>query len=248
MCIRDRTTPIAATAGGKALTPEESDNLSFGIVWDVTDSFNITVDAYQIELSDRIALTGNFSLTDAQRAQLIADKVPGASDMDTFKFFANDFDTTTEGIDLVATYSAEMMGGVTDFSFVYNETDTEVDKSTLLSENRIGSLEALLPETRWNLSAVHNVGDYTIVARYMHVGESDYYDFPDIVQLDSQSQLDIEVTQDFGNIAVTIGAENITDEYPEKDTGVTCCGAVYPEFAPLGFMGAFYYLRLGMEF
>ena len=82
----------------------------------------------------------------------------------------------------------------------------------------------------------------------MHVGESDYYDFPDIVQLDSQSQLDIEVTQDFGNIALTLGAENITDEYPEKDTGVTCCGAVYPEFAPLGFMGAFYYLRLGMEF
>jgi len=242
------TTPIAATAGGKALTPEESDNLSFGVVWDVTDSFNITIDAYQIELSDRIALTGNFSLTAAQRAQLIADKVPGASDMDTFKFFANDFDTTTEGIDLVATYSAEMMGGVTDFSFVYNETDTEVDKSTLLDEDRIGSLEALLPETRWNLTAVHNVGDYTIVARYMHVGESDYYDFPDIVQLDSQSQLDIEVTQDFGNIALTLGAENITDEYPEKDTGVTCCGAVYPEFAPLGFMGAFYYLRLGMEF
>ena len=247
------TNPISATAGGKALQPEESDNLSFGIVWDVTDAFNVTVDAYEIEIKDRIALTGNFSLTDSQRAALVAAKVPGASDMQTFRFFTNDFDTTTEGIDVVATYSTEMMGGLTDFTFVYNETDTEVDNSSLISASRINALEALLPENRWNLSAVHNVGEWTILARYMHVGESEYYyglndlGNPDITTLDDQQQLDLEFTRDMGTYQFTIGAENITDEYPEKDTGVTCCGAIYPEFAPLGFMGAFYYIRLGMD-
>ena len=240
------TNPIAVTAGGAALQPEESDNLSFGLVWDVTDALNVTIDAYEIEITDRIALTGNFSLSDAQRAALVAAKVPGASDMQTFRFFTNDFDTTTDGIDVVATYSTELMGGVTDFTFVYNETDTEVDRSTLLSASRINALEALLPESRWNLSAVHNVGDWTILARYMYVGESEYYyglndlGNPDITTLDDQSQLDLEFTRDFGNYQITLGAENITDEYPEKDTGVTCCGAIYPEFAPLGFMGAFY--------
>ena len=169
------TNPIAVTAGGAALQPEESDNLSFGLVWDVTDALNVTIDAYEIEITDRIALTGNFSLSDAQRAALVAAKVPGASDMQTFRFFTNDFDTTTDGIDVVATYSTELMGGVTDFTFVYNETDTEVDRSTLLSASRINALEALLPESRWNLSAVHNVGDWTILARYMYVGESEYY-------------------------------------------------------------------------
>ena len=247
------TNPISATAGGKALEPEESDNLSFGVVWDVTDSLNVTVDAYEIEIKDRIALTGNFSLTDSQRAALVAAKVPGASDMQTFRFFTNDFDTTTEGIDVVATYSTEMMGGLTDFTFVYNETDTEVDNSSLISASRINALEALLPENRWNLSAVHNVGDWTILARYMHVGESEYYyglndlGNPDITTLDDQQQLDLEFTRDMGTYQFTIGAENITDEYPEDGTGVTCCGAIYPEFAPLGFMGAFYYIRLGMD-
>ena len=247
------TNPISVSAGGASLQPEESDNLSFGVVWDVTDALNVTVDAYSIEISDRIALTGNFSLTDAQRATLVANKVPGASDMGTFRFFANDFDTTTEGIDVVATYSAEMMGGVTDFTFVYNETETEVDRSTLIDSDRIGALEALLPESRWNLSAVHNIGDWTILARYMYVGESDYYSgvlasgAADITTLDDQSQLDLEFTRDFGNYQITLGAENITDDYPEKGTGVTCCGADYPEFAPLGFMGAFYYLRVGID-
>ena len=140
------TNPISATAGGKALQPEESDNLSFGVVWDVTDALNVTVDAYEIEIKDRIALTGNFSLTDSQRAALVAAKVPGASDMQTFRFFTNDFDTTTEGIDVVATYSTEMMGGLTDFTFVYNETDTEVDNSSLIDASRIAALEALLPK------------------------------------------------------------------------------------------------------
>ena len=247
------TNPIAATAGGKALQPEESDNFSFGVVWDVTDALNITIDAYEIELTDRIALTGNFSLTDAQRAALVAAKVPGASDMQTFRFFTNDFDTTTDGIDVVATYSTEIGDGVTDFTFVYNETETEVDSSSLLSASRIAALEALLPENRWNLSAVHNVGDWTILARYMYVGESEYYyglndlGNPDITTLDDQTQLDLEFTRDMGNYQFTIGAENITDEYPEEDTGVTCCGAIYPEFAPLGFNGAFYYIRLGMD-
>ena len=247
------TNPISVSAGGASLQPEESDNLSFGMVWDVTDALNVTIDAYNIEITDRIALTGNFSLSDAQRAVLVANKVPGASDMGTFRFFANDFDTTTEGIDVVATYSAEMMGGVTDFTFVYNETETEVDKSTLISASRISALEALLPESRWNLSAVHNIGDWTILARYMYVGESDYYSgvlasgAADITKLDDQSQLDLEFTRDFGNYQITLGAENITDDYPEKGTCVTCCGADYPEFAPLGFMGAFYYLRVGVD-
>lgn len=248
------TNQIAVTAGATPLQPEESKNRSFGIVWDATDALNITIDSYNIEIEDRIALTGNFGLTSAQRAQLIADKVPGASDMQSFRFFTNDFDTTTSGVDLVATYSTEMLGGSTDFSFVYNKTDTEVDKSSLLSASRINALEALLPENRYNLTAVHMTGDWTIMARYMHVGESEYYfglnDYgnPDITTLGDQMQLDIEATRDFGSYQITFGAENITDEYPDKDTGVTCCGADYPEFAPLGFNGAFYYIRAGLDF
>ena len=45
------TNPIAVTAGGAALQPEESDNLSFGLVWDVTDALSATIDAYEIEIT-----------------------------------------------------------------------------------------------------------------------------------------------------------------------------------------------------
>ena len=50
------------------LQPEESDNLSFGLVWDATDALSITLDAYSIEITDRITKGDDVQLTDAQRA------------------------------------------------------------------------------------------------------------------------------------------------------------------------------------
>ena len=44
------------------------------------------------------------------------------------RFYTNDFDTTTQGIDVIATYPVDMLGGHTNFSFAGNWTDTKVDK------------------------------------------------------------------------------------------------------------------------
>ncbi len=161
------TNPVSMAYGGKELQPEESTNYSYGLVWDATDSLSITLDAYSIELEDRITQGDDVQLTAADIANLTAQGVPGAGDLTNFRFYVNDFDTTTEGVDLVATYSAEMFNGNTDFTFVWSTVETEVDKTSgLVGGARIGQLESLLPESRWNLTAVHNTGDYRILARY----------------------------------------------------------------------------------
>jgi iron complex outermembrane receptor protein len=155
------TNPVSMAYGGKELQPEESTNYSYGLVWDATDSLSITLDAYSIELEDRITQGDDVQLTAADIANLTAQGVPGAGDLTNFRFYVNDFDTTTEGVDLVATYSTEMFNGNTDLTFVWSTVETEVDKTSgLVGGARIGQLESLLPESRWNLTAVHNTGDY----------------------------------------------------------------------------------------
>jgi len=58
------------------------------------------------------------------------------------------FNLTTEGVDLVATYSAEMFDGNTDFTFVWSTVETEVDKTSgLVGAARVGQLGSLLPVT-----------------------------------------------------------------------------------------------------
>ena len=50
---------IAQALGGAPLGPEDSSNFSAGVVWDVTDNLNFTLDFYQIEIDDRIVLSEN---------------------------------------------------------------------------------------------------------------------------------------------------------------------------------------------
>ena len=247
------TNPVSVAYGGKELQPEESFNVSYGVVWNATDALSITLDAYSIELEDRITQGSDVSLTAADIASLLAQGVPGAGDLTNFRFYVNDFDTTTEGVDLVATYSAEMFNGNTDLTFVWSTVETEVDKTSgLVGAARIGQLESLLPESRWNLTAVHNTGDWSLMARYNWVDEWIWWDiYADPVfseTVDDMFTLDLEVRRDLGAYTLTLGAQNVTDEVPDNPASTLCCGMKYPEGSPLGFNGAFYYFKVGLDF
>ncbi|MDB3881103.1 TonB-dependent receptor, partial [Gammaproteobacteria bacterium] len=247
------TNPVSVAYGGKELQPEESFNVSYGIVWNATDALSITLDAYSIELEDRITQGSDVELSSTDIASLLAQGVPGAGDLTNFRFYVNDFDTTTEGIDLVATYSAEMFNGNTDLTFVWSTVETEVDKTSgLVGAARVGQLESLLPESRWNLTAVHNTGDWSLMARYNWVDEWIWWDiYADPVfseTVDDMFTLDLEVRRDLGAYTLTLGAQNVTDEVPDNPASTLCCGMKYPEGSPLGFNGAFYYFKVGMDF
>ena len=247
------TNPVSVAYGGKELQPEESFNVSYGIVWNATDALSITLDAYSIELEDRITQGSDVELSSTDIASLLAQGVPGAGDLTNFRFYVNDFDTTTEGVDLVATYSAEMFNGNTDLTFVWSTVETEVDKTSgLVGAARVGQIESLLPESRWNLTAVHNTGDWSLMARYNWVDEWIWWDiYADPVfseTVDDMFTLDLEVRRDLGAYTLTLGAQNVTDEVPDNPASTLCCGMKYPEGSPLGFNGAFYYFKVGMDF
>ena len=70
----------------------------------------------------------NFSLTPDEVDDLIAEGITSAGNLANFRFFTNDFDTETSGIDIVATYVPPAMGGDTTFSFLFNFTETDVTK------------------------------------------------------------------------------------------------------------------------
>ena len=243
------TNPVSVYYGGKELTPEESESTTLGLVWDVTDSFNVTIDAYEIELTDRITQGDEISVTAADIATLQGLGVPGAGDLTTFKFYVNDFDTTTKGLDVVATYSTEMGNGTTDLTFVYSDVDTTVDrtKKGLIGATSILRLEDSLPGSRWNLSAVHNVGDWRLLAR---INDMDGFWVESSGIVGGMSTVDLEITRDLGIYSLTFGAQNAFDEYPSEEAQYLqdAIGMLYPEAAPLGFQGAFYYFKLGMDF
>ena len=75
-------------------------------------------------MKDRLALSQDFGLSEQQKADLIKEGVTSAANLQEFRFFTNDFDTTTQGIDIVITAPIPSLTGTV--SGVYNYTRTTV--------------------------------------------------------------------------------------------------------------------------
>lgn len=244
------TDPISVQKGGTPLTPEESVSMSFGVVAEFDNGLFLTADYYNIEVTDRISTTSAIALTEEDIAALLAQGVSDASSFSAVKFFTNDFDTTTEGLDVVANYSQDMFGGETKYSLAYNWTSTTVDQaSENITPERVRMLEDNLPATRWSFTANHTNGDWRVLGRVNYYGSifEDHLDsgLP-IDNIGSELSLDVEVGYSVSeNLQLVVGAKNALDEYPDRNTQYDneIAGAAYPVTSPLGINGGFYYVR-----
>ena len=120
------TNPAVAVVTGKednALDPEKSNNFTGGFTANLVD-VDFTVDFFDIRMKDRLALSQDFGLTETQKTALIDEGVTSAANLQEFRFFTNDFDTTTQGIDIVITAPIPSLDGTV--SGVYNYTRTTV--------------------------------------------------------------------------------------------------------------------------
>ena len=253
------TDPISIQKGATPLQPEESTSMSFGLVAEFENGLFVTVDYFDIDVDDRISTTSGISLTQADIDALLAQGVTDASSFSEVSFFTNDFSTNTKGVDIVANYSMDMLGGETMFQLAYNWTKTEVtevkmfevngDMVSNISADRIRMIENNLPPVRYSLTANHTNGDWRVLARISYFGSifEDHLDsgFP-IDQIGSEITVDAEVAYNFSdNTSVVVGAKNLLDNYPDENTlwDTEVAGAKYPVTSPIGINGGFYYVR-----
>ena len=263
--VQDQSTlpayhPAATFFGAKPLTPEKSVHYSAGTVFTLGD-LELTLDYYRIKVQDRIAFSKSFNknaLARAERERFDA-LVPGGSSIGAVRYYTNDFDTTTQGVDLVATYPLRTAAGTTKLTLVGNWNKTEVDSRNpdVIDDKRVTQLEETLPEFRFTLTADHTWGLWRFLTR-LHFFD-DFHDFhvnEEAFSINAGERwlMDVEVSRTLLNVpfmqAVTLaaGAENVFDQYPRRNPYARALGARYPESSPFGFSGGFYYLRAGFEF
>ena len=241
------TSPVALVYGGKQLQPEDSENMTFGIYTTVGE-FEITLDYFSIDVDDRLNFSKDVNLSAADIAQLIADNVPGAGDMSKFRFYTNDFDTTTDGFDLVVSTSTDWMGGTTDWNLAYNQTNTDVtNRGVTIDDEREKRIEQMTPDTRWNLSANHMMGDWRMIARISYYG--DWYDSGEGFVYPGENVVDLELAYNINdNSSVMVGGNNVLDEAGDTLHNINSYGNLYSTQAPMGFSGAFWYAKYSYNF
>lgn len=243
------TNPVARLRGGLPLEPEESKNFSLGAVLE-TGPFNATIDWFSIKVEDRLSVSQDFSLTPAEVAALVASGITSAANLTNFRFFTNDFDTETTGIDFVGTYTTDISSAKLDLSLAYNHTETEVTSfnAATLSADRIKRLEEGLPRTRYSVTANLTVGDWRFLLRESVY--SDWYDGDDGNSYDGSAVTDVEVAYSLDERwSFLVGAQNVFDDYPQENPNAAATiGNKYSQFAPMGFNGGFWYFRVGAQF
>ena len=247
------TSAVAALRGGEQLTPEKAFSITAGTVFDA-DAFKLTLDYYNISISDRFAQTQTFKLTDTEVTRLLGEGITSAANLAEFRFFTNDFSTRTQGLDIVANYTPSSMGGATSFSVLFNYNGTSVTdfNPDVIDQDRVDQLEQSIPSWRGSLNVLHTIGgvrgllrgtwyDSWVDVGGVVIGGVEGTAFP------GRFLVDFELSTDLTDDAeITIGANNLFDAYPETQAPDTAddVGLLYPESSPFGFNGGYYYVRV----
>ncbi len=267
------TSPLAAPLGGRALEPEESAAYAFGVGADL-GPLELTADFFAIEVEDRIAQSQSFTLSDfvaggrceadasclwADRAALQAAREASGfgrnADLQRIRYYLNAFDTRTRGLDVVASLPLALRAaGESELAFAGNWTKTEVVRHDpgAVSRKRIAQLEKGLPRVRFNAALTHAEGDWRALLRANYYGPVHLFHADDA---NKPLQSGAEVTWDveFGyrpaaDLELVFGADNVFDNYPDRNPYAGEHGSKYPEYGPMGTAGGFYYLKARYEF
>jgi len=218
----------AQALGAQPLDAEESVNVTAGFMY-TQGSFSLTVDAYRIDIDDRIVLSENLE------GDAVVEILQNAGELNTANF--ND----TE---------------VTHVNDNPSELNSLGDDYVVFARREVGRFEEGTPDSKWNLSAVWNFNEWQTTLRATRYGEvADISTTSDRDEyLDPKWITDLEVAyrpDEYWKFAV--GANNLFDQYPQAtvdNIGYSDFGQIFPytPYAPYGLDGRFLYGNITYSF
>ena len=248
---------VGQALGAEPLKPETSVNYSLGMSGSF-DELTLTLDFYNIALEDRFYAVSTIDVSTDPTSGEAFDKflaleaagVDGANTIGGVNYFQNAFDTTTSGMDIVATYT--MDNTVFTGSLNYNTTEIDSEVGEFLNGEDAFDLENSIPEWKGVFSAKHNFDALSVLVRANVYGSYENAidsDATEIQEYDPTVLFDLELNYHVSeDLTIAAGARNIFDTYPDEDDGDSCCGAVYWAGNTVDWMGGYYYARLNYTF
>lgn len=262
----------ASLFGIEKLKAEKS--MQYGLGFSTTPfknkKINIAVDAYQIVIDDRIALTDKFDRTTSTVVNNLFTALPSYQSV---SFLANTAKTTTQGID--ATLSAnenKFMEGLLDVSISVNLNKTEVNNVNVpsviddaagnglvkfFSGAEYGRLELAQPRNKAILGLTYRANNWIFNSRFTYFGgikttDNSYY--LGLVNETFSERLVTDASLSYKPIhwmTFTLGANNIGNVYPSKlaNAANTAQGLIpYSVNATqFGFNGGYWYTNLAFD-
>ncbi|MDO9551794.1 TonB-dependent receptor [Rhodonellum sp.] len=190
--FRNNSEP-ARILGIPTLKQETSRSYTIGTTLQPTENLEITVDAYQIDIDDRIVLTNNFN----DGGNEIIRQQLAAANATTANFFTNAIDTRARGIESVITYNVNLnstssISFILAGTFINNTVKKDSDGKAIIKGSPIleqtgqlgnyfnredqSRIEVANPRDKVSFMANYNVGKFTFMARAVRFGQVVFLD------------------------------------------------------------------------
>ncbi|HEX5960246.1 MAG TPA: TonB-dependent receptor [Rhodanobacteraceae bacterium] len=247
--------PAAVALGAQPLKPEKARNYSVGLVFTPSVGPYVTLDLYQVDIDDRIILSGNLVGTAVQN-YLTSVGIPFVSGG---RFFTNAVDTRTRGADLVGTWPVQLQASSLKFTggLNWNKTDIRSIKPNppqlglaglvlpIIDRAEQGRISVGTPRSKAFVAADWGIGNWTVHGQLTRYGqwESLGSSAASDQTFGSAMLLDASLSYALDRWDFTLGGNNITNEYPEKNSAANNYHGiiVYPLTSPFGFNGSYWY-------
>jgi iron complex outermembrane receptor protein len=263
----------ARTLGAAPLKPEKSRSLNLGLVAEPVENLHLTLDAYHIEIRDRIVQGGTYSGSEAIKALTAAGiSLPSGLSSVSANYFANGVETRTRGLDLVAGYPTNLgSAGRIDWDVSANINNSKVTKVAndrngrpLLNAQQVGYLTTATPKNKLIVGGAWNLNQWSVSLHATRYGktatESTFYAGPNIystsvfnhIENAPKTVTDLELRYAVTKkLQLAAGANNLFDVYPSKVPAISRYLGVYQydtAAAQIPFGGGYYYVRANYKF
>jgi len=247
----------AILSGNKELGPEESTSYNLGVIYQITESFDFSVDYYDYDIENVITKDTQFKFSTLGNDPAVVERLPSnlAGDpgevVRIFDQFENIGNVTTSGLDIEANYALTSDLGDFNFSYVlnyvlsYEDARPNADGSMRI-DTQEGDFEQ--PEVRWTFNTLWIKDDWNASLAVNYIGEfkQDAAVFQEgMGDIDSWTTVDTTVNYiGIEQTTLSLGVTNLFNEEPPFS---------YHDF--MGFVnsthnsqGRFVYVKASYEF
>ena len=251
---------ITAAAGVPALKQEKSKNYTLGFTLKPSADTSFTVDLYQINIRDRIVLSGRF---DEDNYPTLGAILQGLG-VGQAQFFVNSINTRTRGLDLTASNRMKLRAGQLSTFLALNISSTTVTainapaklqgfEDVLLSERERLFIEQGGPRSKATLGFEYSQGAWTGEAKVIHFGSQTQGTFsgPPVPNLHykPKTSMDLGLSwQATPALKFSVGGNNVFNVKPTRQNPDETDNGFYYDSVQFGLNGASYYARAHYRF
>ncbi len=226
----------AVLSGNDDLGPEESKSYNFGVIYEIADNLDFSIDYYNYDIENVITKDTQFKFSTLGNDPSVVERLPSATPGDPgevvriFDQFENIGNVTTSGLDIEANYGLETDMGNFKFSYVvnyvlsYEDARPNADGSMRI-DTQEGDFEQ--PEVRWTFNTVWVNGDWNASMAVNYIGA-----FEQDASVATEGMNDVDSWTTVDTTVNYIGIENTTLSF-----GATNLFNEEPPFAYHDFMG-----------